>query len=42
VESAGHTPENIDTKETWFKVLGRDSTIPISVTIIEKITVHSE
>jgi hypothetical protein len=42
VETAGHSPENIDMKETWFKVLGRDITIPINIAIIEKITVQSE
>jgi hypothetical protein len=42
VERAGHSPENIDMKETCFKVLGRDITIPINVAMREKITVHSE
>lgn len=34
--------ENIDMKETWFNVLGRDITMPISVTITLKTTVQSE
>jgi hypothetical protein len=28
--------------ETWRKVLGKDITIPISIAMTEKITVHSE
>ncbi len=40
--SAGNSPENMDIKETCFKVLGRDMTIPISVTMREKTTVHCE
>lgn len=41
-ESAGHLPENIDMKETWRNVLGKDITIPISITMTEKTTVHCE
>lgn len=35
-------PENMDMKDTWFKVLGMDITIPIKVTMTEKTTVQSE
>jgi hypothetical protein len=42
VESAGNPPENIDMKETWCKVLGKDMTIPINAVITEKTTVHNE
>lgn len=41
-QCAGHLPENIDMKETWRNVLGRDITIPISITMTEKTTVHCE
>lgn len=36
------SPENIDMKETCFKVLGKDITIPISVAMTENTTVHCE
>jgi hypothetical protein len=35
-------PENMDMKETWFSVLGKDITIPINMVMIEKMTVHIE
>lgn len=41
-ESAGYSPENMDMKETWFRVLGSDMTIPINMVIIEKTTVQRE
>jgi hypothetical protein len=37
-----HSPENIDMKDTCFKVLGVDITIPINVAMTEKTTVHCE
>jgi hypothetical protein len=40
VEEVECSPENIDMKETWFRVLGKDITIPISVAMTEKTTVH--
>jgi hypothetical protein len=42
VESAVYSPENIDINETWRKVLGMDITIPMSITMTEKTTVHCE
>lgn len=37
-----YSPENIDINETWRKVLGMDITIPMSITMTEKTTVHCE
>jgi len=37
-----NSPENIDMKDTCFNVLGIDITIPISVAMTEKTTVHCE
>ena len=37
-----HAAENIDINETCFRVLGKDMTMPIRVTMTEKITVHIE
>lgn len=42
MESVDYSPENMDMKDTCLKVLGRDITIPISVAMREKITVHNE
>lgn len=39
---SGNSPDPIDMKETWRKVLGRDRRMPINITIIEKTTVHCE
>lgn len=32
--------ENIDMKETWCRVRGNDSTIPINIAMTENTTVH--
>lgn len=32
----------MDMNETWARVLGMDSTIPINMTMTEKTTVHCE
>ena len=42
IKSADNAPENIDMKETCFRVLGKDMTMPISVTMTEKTTVQRE
>ncbi len=35
-------PENMDMKETCFRVLGTDITMPMTVTMAENATVQSE
>ena len=42
MEGADCSPENIDMNETWRNVLGKDITIPMSIVMTEKTTVHSE
>lgn len=37
-----YPPENMDTKETCFRVLGSDITMPISMTMMENKTMHCE
>ncbi len=37
-----HRPENMDMKETWSRVLGIDITMPMSMAMMEKTTVHRE
>lgn len=39
---SGNSPDPIDIKDTWRKVLGRDRRMPINITMIEKTTVHCE
>jgi hypothetical protein len=35
-------PENMDMKETCFRVLGADMIMPMTVAMAEKATVHKE
>lgn len=36
------SPENMDMKETCFKVRGSDKTIPINIAMTENTTVQAE